>query len=609
MSRASFVNLSSFRKDGSSDQKTSWFSRFKHRLQTIDKMWYAVLVFLIALFFLYVYWETQIPMSRAPDELVRIPITDYIAEHGTLPNGWDPAVRIHNWGFSYALRPILVNALSALFLKAAMLFSGDLWVQVLVVRSVAALCGVVLVYYMFRIARALKWAWVWAWTMGIFTALIPQVSFLSSYLNNDIFSMACCAAIVYAWIVGIRSRWSWSCCTRLAITLGLTILSYYNAYPFVLFSIPLFFGSAFYKGMSKEAKKSAWQKTLYIIVLTFLLAGWWFIRNLILYDGDLLGSKTREIMGELFAYPDLKPFAVRRLAREGVPFLATLSSDLLHDSWFLVTMRTSFASIGFVEIYLDELVYYHIYFWMLGVGWVSAAIAWFCWFGKACKDKFKDPKSNLNLQVIFYVVLSAVLVFLLAMYYSWSDDYQPQGRYILPGLVAYILVMFTGFRAIVDLLAKVIRFKYTAAVLSTVVGILCTVYIVFCQVRMLQLTTDAYHDLDRVSTEYIYHRVKYGPAFETDGEGGTYEEDVKEYADYLYDTSPEYVEQEAEKKDSSKSDSSESDSNAEDISSDEQLMTSSMQSEQDVPKTEDPASSEEFYEEDVPIYDDYVPQF
>lgn len=499
---------------------------WKQRLKSIDPMWYWVAAFLLAYFLFCLYWASIVPMDKAPDEPVRIPINDYIMQYGHLPNAWEESVRIHNWGFSYALRPVLVSIFSAFNMKIASLFSGDLGVQLLAVRLVSVFSAVSLVYYMFRIGRGLGWQWRWVWGMGVFTALIPQVTFLASYHNNDIFSMACCASVVYAWIHGINTNWSWKSCVRLSIAMGFTILSYYNAYPFVLFSIPVFFMTAFHKGMSKEEKKLAWKKTGAIVLMTFLIAGWWFIRNIILYNGDVTGSITREIMGEQFAIPGLRPSEVTRLKNQGVPFKAVFNSTLLALPWWKITFMSSWCVVGYVELYLETQELYWIILGILETGCVLCGLAWLTRFVQGIRSRFKDKDQRRDLIVLFFCCLAAMLVFLLSMYYSWTDDYQPQGRYVLPALVSYILIMFYGFRSLFELITKWIPLKKFWAGVEIVLLCAASGVNICAQVEILDLMKTKFAENNYVSIEYIDHRIEYGPAFETDGNGQTWAQDV-----------------------------------------------------------------------------------
>ena len=50
--------------------------------------------------------------------------------------------------------------------------------------------------------------------------------------------------------------------------------------------------------------------------IVFLVAGWWFIRSGILYDGDFLGMKTSSIYAEKYAIDELKPGASGQYGHE-----------------------------------------------------------------------------------------------------------------------------------------------------------------------------------------------------------------------------------------------------------------------------------------------------
>lgn len=69
---------------------------------------------------------------------------------------------------------------------------------------------------------------------------------------------------------------SWNCnrfCT----------LTYYNAYGYILCSIILCLISVI---LNKMKTKQIIQKVLIVAIMAFLVAGWWFIRNAIIYNGD-----------------------------------------------------------------------------------------------------------------------------------------------------------------------------------------------------------------------------------------------------------------------------------------------------------------------------------
>ncbi|MBD5424128.1 MAG: hypothetical protein HDR44_03295, partial [Allobaculum sp.] len=322
------------------------------------KTWTWITIFLVLVFVLDVIWMLTVPMDKSPDEYQRIILSNYIYLNGRLPNAWEPAVRIEGWGFSYALRPMLVNILGAFNMRFVSLFTTSTWALVLSVRIISVISGVMMVYFCFRICEWLEWKPAWAFFFGSVCAFTPQITFLCSYHNNDIFSMACVTAVLYCWVRGMRENWTWGDCYRLAIALGLTILSYYNAYPYVLFSIPVFFLTAFHRGMSRAAQQLVWKKTFVIIGITFLIAGWWFIRNMYLYDGDVLGMKTRLVMGELYGDPNLKPSVVFKPYREGISYFDVWNYTTSDGfSWSRKTFFSTIALLGIMDFLFPAEIY------------------------------------------------------------------------------------------------------------------------------------------------------------------------------------------------------------------------------------------------------------
>ena len=63
------------------------------------------------------------PFGNPPDEFNRYLIPQYIAEHGTLPNGYEESIRIPGYGFSYAFQPILPYMLQGYAMRVVRLFT------------------------------------------------------------------------------------------------------------------------------------------------------------------------------------------------------------------------------------------------------------------------------------------------------------------------------------------------------------------------------------------------------------------------------------------------------------------------------------------------------
>lgn len=481
------------------------------------KTWTWITIFLVLVFVLDVIWMLTVPMDKSPDEYQRIILSNYIYLNGRLPNAWEPAVRIEGWGFSYALRPMLVNILGAFNMRFVSLFTTSTWALVLSVRIISVISGVTMVYFCFRICEWLEWKPAWAFFFGSVCAFTPQITFLCSYHNNDIFSMACVTAVLYCWVRGMKENWTWADCYRLAIALGLTILSYYNAYPYVLFSIPVFFLTAFHRGMSRAAQQLVWKKTFVIIGITFLIAGWWFIRNMYLYDGDVLGMRTRLVMGELYGDPNLKPSAVFKPYREGISYFDVWNYTTSDGfSWSRKTFFSTIALLGIMD-FLFPAEIYDFAARLLTIGLVLFVIQYVVWIVASLTHKVNKQRIPITLYhhllFYFFAALSALLVIGLSMYYSWTDDFQPQGRYIMPAFTTFALVMVAGYRSIGRALVLMLGKERWDSIFSWVFcSVLCLILLGIQGYAYWRISPTYLNKYPRVSDPYLNYLKTYGMA-------------------------------------------------------------------------------------------------
>ena len=60
-------------------------------------------------------------------------------------------------------------------------------------------------------------------------------------------------------------------------------------------------------GILKKRKKEILKKFVLILGIAFLVGGWFFIRNAVIHDGDILGRETIAEQGELYAEDEYKP--------------------------------------------------------------------------------------------------------------------------------------------------------------------------------------------------------------------------------------------------------------------------------------------------------------
>lgn len=404
----------------------------------IGRLWAIPLICLLV----YLAGACTLPIQQAPDEVTRLAVPFYIAQNGCLPNGFDESIRNDLWGISYAFTPYGSSLLSALLIKIAMLAGGDAAAQVVAARIPSCLCGALTVLCVMKIGKELGFRSSIVLSMGIGLGILPQFVFLSSYLNNDIFSAFCASAVILSWAKGIKSSWRYADCIMLGCSLGLLSLSYYFAYGLIPISIIVFFGT-FWRTGAKATY--VFDRALIVLLTALLVGGWFFAWNAVIYSGDFLGMRSYSECAEMYAAPGFKPSDHPTPKLAGLPFM----SPLWDSSWLKTTLKSSISGLGYMDCWLPS-VAYRVVFAVLAVGWIGSIAP----SSKApLLSGGKFPSSYVRRLLIVALVLSAITPLILSAYRSWATDYQAQGRYIVSAWIPLLIFFAAG----VERLAGVLR--------------------------------------------------------------------------------------------------------------------------------------------------------
>ena len=435
----------------------------------------AVAGFVTFAFLVYFAWAFIQPFNSAPDEYMRYQISQFIYQKGFLPLGSDPEIINPIWGTSYGFTPILAYIIGSAFMKITSLFTADSFALLMSARLVSVFCNTGTVIVCFKIADKL-FSGLYRWMFVIFVAFLPQFIFIGSYVNTDAMAIFSTALIVYAWIHGLTSHWSRLSCILLAAGISVCALSYYNAYGFILCSILLYLADHLitYKAVlrpkykfvkaavdqhecqdSKRGVKQSGKPTIsgtqqfwsqtgrqagLIIAFVFILAGWWFIRNAIIYQGDFLGLRTSDHYAQINALEAFKPSHIDSAYNNhwNIWYL------LFDKQWLVISYKSLIGCFGYMEIWLKPAIYYG-YTILWGIG----GIGLFSWIinGLLRHTLNLDFKKNL---LPFVLLLTIPIPFLLSLYYSYYSDFQPQGRYLLPMLIPLMIFITKGLQLIID---------------------------------------------------------------------------------------------------------------------------------------------------------------
>jgi len=455
--------------------------------------------FVAAVFVLLLIWVRILPFDYGADEQMRYNVAQYIYQHGRLPHGDDPEIRNEIWGISYAFNPILSYIISAGFMRVMSIFKDTPYALLIAARMVNVLLGTGMAYFIRRIARELFPNKAMGWMFTALVVFLPQNLFVFSYVNNDGMALFSASIIVYMWVLAAKKGWTNQICTGLGIGIGLLALSYYNAYGWALCSI-LYYTVTMLWCQGKKPDWKQWLiKGLWIAAVVLVIAGWWFIRNYIIYDGDFLGQATSRACGILYAQEPYKPgntFCGEKLGTGLIGMFFYQHPGWIHN--WIVTVAVSFVGVfGRMSVYMPYL-WSKLYFLGFGIGIIGALVNVRELFSlktvayKKFSQKLEDGKvcgtlkvmgENLRWSSVFHwcMGIAMVIPFILLCHYSYSSDMQAQGRYILPMAIPFMYFITSGYEYLLNRFLKSEKLRtvifYAGAVVVTVSALLVTAFV------------------------------------------------------------------------------------------------------------------------------------
>ena len=118
---------------------------------------------------------------------------------------------------------------------------------------------------------------------------------------------------------------------------------------------------------------------------------------------------------------------------------------LRQTTWIKFTAQSSVSTLGYMSVVAPNWVY-QIYQFLCAVGLVGA--------GSKLVEYVHDSKRKCKEgYMITFMLISAVVTIIISLYYSWSSDYQPQGRYIIAALPVAWWIVMRGFSYIAEIIA------------------------------------------------------------------------------------------------------------------------------------------------------------
>lgn len=372
--------------------------------------------------------------GNPPDEHARYLVPQYICKYGVLPTGLEEEVRIPAYGFSYALYNAFPYVIQGYVMRLVNLFTESEEVLLYAARMVNVVFGTLMAVVVYLISKRLFKDKRFQWMFCFGVTFLPQSLFLHTYVNTDSCCMLSTAMMVYGLVKCYQDGISRNSNLWMSGGIILCALSYYNAYGYILSCILLFIAYFLRKeGRHWHYNWKAMLKNGSIISVVVLLGiGWWFIRSVIVLDGDLLGLATREKMAEQYAIESVNPLYMQTYQKKGYSVW-----EMIQENDSLEGAFASFvAAYGSMSI-LGRMGMYRLYKIFFGVGMIGC-IYHLC--NRKERGKYSGRKIFFHINMIFCMLMPLILM----LYYAYTTDYQHQGRYLMPGLLPLMYYTIKG---------------------------------------------------------------------------------------------------------------------------------------------------------------------
>lgn len=385
-------------------------------------------------------WLRLLPFNSAPDEYSHFHYNvDFIRQHHRLPvSGVDDLDAYEQltpklWGpvvstYSYCVYPQL-NYLVSAGAAVAMEYVLD-WPAWRGARVASLWWGLV---YLNALLLALllvtRYNVLVSLAVAAAAALLPQVVYLCSYTNADIHSLASSALLALSLVYfaqnpGRGSLLVVGLASGLLLTAKLNYLLLAPLVPAVLVGV----------GWQRQwAIKRIFAAGFTVGLIAVALSGFWYVRNFNLY-GDPLGM--RFMLETMKHYGDPLP---------GLPLTLDSLRKLAGLNFHRHTFESLVGRFGYMTVALPAVAYRAVLVAMGGAGILTPLVLW-----------RRGDVLALRWLVLLVVLLLAILGLHVAN--TLSVDYQPQGRYLFPGLVplAIFLAWVAGRHRILRWLVLVV---------------------------------------------------------------------------------------------------------------------------------------------------------
>ncbi|MDH6364369.1 hypothetical protein M2139_001326 [Enterococcus sp. PF1-24] len=408
------------------------------------------IIFVLMICSCFAIWAWELPYNQAPDEMMRYQIPTYIFNHSSLPTGYDQEAIYILGNWSYAFYPQMLGAIiSAFFMQVMNLFRSTPEALLWAARLTSVLFGGITVFFtgksIYKLSNNLGLSLLGMGLLGF----LPQFTFLSCYVNNDVIAAAGASMIVYTMIATCFEPWRYRHSIYLSLGFIICALGYLNSYSFILVGGIFFLLINFFNIKHQVTDKKVFYKNFALIFCLSALAIFPFlIRNYLLYK-DFFGM-------QVFHEEYMKWVAENGTTLQKPYELGNLLAMLTDPHFKSFTLQSFIGFFGYMSIRLD-IKYYQIYYCLFGTGILAFVV-------QSIQKHFQQETPNLVIQrkriAFILIMLGCLITFGLHWYYCLKIDYQPQGRYIMAIVAPFIIMITFGFEKIINFFIQPTKKSY-----------------------------------------------------------------------------------------------------------------------------------------------------
>jgi hypothetical protein len=394
-------------------------------------------------------WIFALPFNQAPDERAHFRFNaQFMVEQRRLPvSGEDDLEQYTNCrknGFgvvpcrySYVVHPPLQYVGQAIGSKLfSELFGFQPYIGARLVNMLYGSMSIICIYASVYLVTRRRYI---ATLLAGIIATIPQIVFVSSYVNQDAFPLFAAAFAAFA-IVRAYFELNTRNIAIVGVAAGFLLVSKYNF--FILGPYAAVASLFVYARHGAHKNRKILKDVFWLSLPAMIIALPWYLRNILLY---------KDILGQNFVLQTMAKYHPLGIEQE---WSIETMGFLLKNRFFHNVFGSFFSYLGYFNLRFEP--------WVYGIIFAICVVSFILLLVFLIIKR--DKPMLLGLAVVLSLYVGSLL---LTMHNTLAYDYQPQGRYLFPVItptVLFLAVFLRKHTQVVNLLPVYFAASFTLLV-------------------------------------------------------------------------------------------------------------------------------------------------